>query len=57
MLICFLNSLIIKFYLCQTKKTFLCIIITRFIKESILIVINIVILVIMLKDNNKTVKS
>lgn len=56
MFVCFLNSLIIKFYLCQTEKTFLCIIITRFIKESILIVINIVILVIMLKANNKIVK-
>ena len=56
-LVCFLNSLIIKFYLCQTEKTFLCILSIRFIKEFILIILNIVILSIMLDIHQKIIKK
>ena len=54
---CFLNSLIIKFYLCQTKKIFLYSLFIRFGKEFLLIIINVVILMLMLSAYDKIIKK
>ena len=55
--VCFLNSLIIRFYLCQTKKIFLYKLFIRFGKEFLLIIINVVVLALMLSVYDKIIKK
>ena len=55
--VCFFNSLIIKFYLCQTKKIFLYSLFIRFGKEFLLIIMNVVILTPILSAYDKIIKK